>query len=1430
MKKTLVYISLLLFALTGRAQILQPTENSLCENLNFGEGNFNNWTGYTSVYPRNTPGANIGNRINYYYNEGIIDGRHTIITNSEFDPFTCGNVTTVAPGETQSVRLGNGGIGNWGNGVSWQRDYLEYTISVTDANALLVYKYAVVLQDPNSDPGIAPHEDPIKPRFVVTIKDQNDALIDPTCGIFSVTADETVDGFRNCTQGEAQALGGRFNSRGSTIYRAWTTVGVDLRDFIGQDVTLLFETWDCGLGGHFGYAYMNARCDSLGVFQESCGPNDGVSLTAPEGFSYTWSTGQSTQTIDIANAQAGDTVWVDLTTKSGCTSSLYTVLNPAKIEAAFTVSDNQLCAGEPVTFVDSSWSKFLLDDTDIAITDKTWRFSDGTVFTNNTNTATHTFANAGNYSVTLVVENDFGCVDSITKTIKVNSLPVASFDYDSNCEGEQINFESTSLVQDGVINTWQWVVSNTTIGNSDEVGYTFSSDETKAMKLIVGSSLGCIDSTDGLVELWPNPVADFSSDVVCAKTRTSFTNSSTSVYEDAIASYRWDFGDGSPQSTLRDAVVIYDSSRFYDVKLSIVTERGCKHDTTKTAETLELPLIAFDFGTVCVNEQVQFVNNTQSNAAIQSWSWDFGDNIGTSSDQAPVYTYLQNDAFEVNLKAFNALGCVDSLTQILEISSVPTAQFRANEVCVGSPTVFTNQSVVNQNFSSSYSWTIGNQEFADSLTPLYILPTAGTFDVQLKVVSGSGCADSVVEQVVVKPGPLADFTSDTVCFGNATSFDNQSTSTLGSAVAYFWDFKGMAPQRSVENPQAVFGASGVFEVDLRAVQAGCENTITKEVYIKEVPVVNFETAPVCLGVQNQFVNTTQHSTEALTWDWNILTTNTSYSTFEPFFTVNQGDTYDVQLIASAPNGCVDTLVKTFDVNPNPILDFVYQSDCAGEAIEFLSTATVSRGNITNYQWVFNDSLMNNDVSVNQRFDMNGEAKLIVTTSGGCVDSVSKPVVVFPNPVASFEAVNVCFGSFTNFASSSSVSSGNINQYVWDVGDGSLLKTQVNFDHLYQNPGEFEASLAVVTDQGCTDTLKQPVFVFETPEPNFSNSLVCFDTETEFYNSTIDTPSIKQYNWSFGDGNTSEDIEPTNVYNITGLADVTLSVTDTNNCEGAITKQIIVKPKPLPSFDSDIYDGCNPQTISFSDFSSAPLDTIVKWKWDFGNGDTSSNRNPTVYYDQDGVYDVMLEVTTQNGCSNSFTNDSMITIYKLPEANFSFNPTEPTILNARIEFTDLSMDAEFYRWDFGDGRFSSFPNPVNRYDDPGDYDIRQIVTTNFGCADTIVQPIKVEPVFKVTAANAFTPNNDDLNDGFRPSGIGFDPDPGRYTFQVFNRWGVLIFETNDINAEWDGRVNTFEFLNTGKTAQVDVYVWKLTVYDITSKRERHVIVGTVALLN
>lgn len=1402
---------------------------SLCDNINFNNGDFTNWTGYTSVYARDVVGANIGNAIPYYYDEGIVPGRHTIINQNSYDPFTCGNVTTIAPGETQSVRLGNGGIGAWGNGVRWQRDYLEYTISVTPSNALLIYKYAVVLQDPNSDPGIAPHDDPIKPRFVVSIKDQGGALIDPNCGVFSVTADENVDGFRNCTQANAQANGGQFASNGSTIYRAWTTVGVDLRNFIGTDVTILFETWDCGLGGHFGYAYLNAKCDSLGVKTENCSAQGGVNLTAPDGFSYQWSTGQSTQTINIPNAVAGDTVWVDLTTKSGCTSSLYTVLNPAEISANVIPSKNIICSGESINFKDASFSRTLLDNSPITITSKDLRFSDGQVY-NNFEEIDRIFNNPGVYTATLSVENDLGCIDSTQISFEVKPIPVPEFNFTPNCVGGQIDFESTALIASGTITDFDWNIGDATTATGNSTQHTYGENEIKEAQLVVTSNFGCIDSIRKNIAFWPNPTPDFSANPACAGTPVEFLNTSTTEINDPIASFKWNFNDNTQESTLESPKHSYNNSGVYSPKLTVTTQRGCKADTTFDVTVYPNPTVDFEFGRACLNEIMQLDNTTPDINSITNWSWDLGDGT-TSNAEAPVHTYTTSDVFEVSLRGETALGCTDSVSKFLQIATVPAVNFSATEVCIGQPTVFRDLSINSAPDNSTWEWKKADFVFDSIQNPTYIFDSAGTINIQLNVVSGQGCSDSTTLPITIKEGPLADFTADTICFGDLLNFTNLTSSTLPDPIRYSWNFGDGSPNNILFQPAYKYFSADTFSVTLNATQKSCSNSITKDVLVKKVPVIDFTAEPVCQGLLNKFTNLTVFDEPIQTWSWFIEENNQNYAGLEPDFFINNTDTITVSLKATGENGCSDSLLKFLPVNPSPIIDFAFESDCEGEPIVLRSLSTVAKGNITSWEWTLPQGKIESGNLIESVFDTSGtlNVQLKAVTNKGCADSLTLPVSIYDKPIAMFNAQNTCIGNSIVFNDSSTTLNDQIINYTWDVGDGSLLKTQPILTHNYPASNTYLATLMVETDKGCTDTTTQEVTVFDLPQPDFSFPSVCFNTPTQFKNETADTAKIVEYDWDFKNGNQSNTFEPSIAFSNTGELQITLQVTDSNGCKNSIDKTIFVKPLPNPVFDADKYNGCDPQTIRFVDLSNAPLDTLESWSWDFGDGDTTSKRLPTHTFNQPGYYDISLTVTTINGCQNTNTIDSMIHIYPVPQAGFDFTPKETDVLNSKISFFDESVDADLFRWEFGDNQVSSDQNPSNTYVDAGEYRITQFVSTNFGCKDSMSKPVLIEPVFKVVAANAFTPNSDGLNDEFKPAGLGVDPAPSRYTFMIFNRWGEMIFKTNDVNEGWDGKVNTFEFLNTTKVQQVDVYVWKVEVYDITSVPKKHTFVGTVALL-
>lgn len=417
-KKHFLYI--LLFMIPA----LVTAQSDPCSNADFSERNFNGWTGYTSVYPYNTPGTNIGMSGGqypsppYYYKEGIVEGRHTLITKSFPDPFTCGNVLTLPPGEKQAVRLGNGGLGPWGSGVEWQRDFLSYDFTITESNYVIVYKYAVVLQDPVT-PGMTSHTKELRPRFVVSLKDQQNNPLSTSYPPVEFYADSVQSVHTPCRLSEAEKLGVTVANQGDLRYCDWSTGAFNLHGYVGKTVRVMFETWDCGLSGHFGYAYLTAKCNGqMQIAASSCTPGVPVVLTAPLGFTYKWlPSGETTQSITINNPAIGDTAYVELTSPDGFKSSLKTTLFTTYPTADFT-TDSTICKNIPAHFFDKSTGAVYWD----------WYFGDGVISGSRDQNPVHTYGNSLSYNVRLVAKNMEGCADTIIKTINV-CVPAAINSY-----------------------------------------------------------------------------------------------------------------------------------------------------------------------------------------------------------------------------------------------------------------------------------------------------------------------------------------------------------------------------------------------------------------------------------------------------------------------------------------------------------------------------------------------------------------------------------------------------------------------------------------------------------------------------------------------------------------------------------------------------------------------------------------------------------------------------------------------------------------------------------------------------------------------------------------------------------------------------------------------------------------------------------------
>lgn len=825
-----IQVLLLLSANVGYAQ-----KPSACANSDFSTGDFTNWIGHTSIYPYNTPNSNVStSSIPYYYTPGIVPGRHTLITTATPDAFTCGNVLTLPPNEKACVRLGNGGFGTWGDGAGYERDFISYTFAITPSNPLLIYKYAVVLQDPSN----MPHAKSIRPRFIINIKDKSGKLVDPVCGKKEDFADTAVAGFRNCKLAEANKLGVTAPDSGDIVYRAWTTIGVDLRKYIGQDVTIEFETWDCGLGAHFGYAYVMAKCDSLQLRSEACTPSGAVTLIAPDGFAYRWFPGgQTTKSIDILNAKPGDSVYVELTTISGCKTLLGTRIFPTVTKAQFDPNPKSVCLHTPISFTDSSYSYQTLDNSKVPIIDWTWRFGDGT--SSKQQHPSHTYKKAGKYKITLLVTNRNGCKDSITKSVTVETAPVAGFTAEETCVNVSQKLNDISTTEEGKIDKWLWTFGDDNSQSTvQHPTHTFNIAGTFPIKLQVSTTLGCSHDTIIPITILPIPTAEYKATTVCLGQATQFTDlSKTNNPSDPIKTRIWSFGDSSSFANSVNPVHTYLHPGTFPTFLIVSTLNGCVAKTSVDVIVHALPKPNFSATPLCLSTPVKFTDLSGPNAEIIKWYWSFNDKNNSHSDsQNPEFQYDTSKIYYPKLVVQSAYGCKDSIKLPVNIPPLPTVDFDADKykgckpLCVN----FSDYSFSSKDPIKSWVWTFGDGNDASIQAPSHCYNEAGVYTVSLTVETQNTCKKSFTwkDMIEVYPYPVADFEpspTETTESNPMIKFYDHSK----GAVSWGWDFgDDSSATASTKNSYHSYRKPGTYTIWLYVInQYGCRDSISKQIIV-----------------------------------------------------------------------------------------------------------------------------------------------------------------------------------------------------------------------------------------------------------------------------------------------------------------------------------------------------------------------------------------------------------------------------------------------------------------------------------------------------------------------------------------------------------------------------------------------------------------------
>ncbi|WP_341834778.1 PKD domain-containing protein [Chitinophaga pollutisoli] len=384
------------------------------------------------------------------------------------------------------------------------------------------------------------------------------------------------------------------------------------------------------------------------------------------------------------------------------------------------------------------------------------------------------------------------------------------------------------------------------------------------------------------------------------------------------------------------------------------------------------------------------------------------------------------------------------------------------------------------------------------------------------------------------------------------------------------------------------------------------------------------------------------------------------------------------------------------------------------------------------------------------------------------------------------------------------------EWIWNFGDGSpeVRGTSPTVTHDYPNVGDYNVRLVKYDPASCNvyDTAFMPIRV-RNDEATVSfteqRQPPCTALEYEFTNRST-WPAGKPFTdtsfvWDFGDNSPlvrAGMANQTHRYASEGLYTVRLRLVDTNYCnapdEYAI--QLRVAANVVAAFASPD-SACAPFTVQFDNISAGG----TEFEWDFGDGSPiSRDIYPTHTFTQPNRYLVTLRAYDPNTCNLRDTVQRWITIMPGPTAAYTYLPTK-AVENTPTTFTNQSVDAVRYRWDFGDGNISYEPNPTHQYLRSGIYEVCLTAYTEYGCEDTVCQEVQaiVNPLYDVPTA--FSPNGDGINDKWEIKGFGIV----RYDMKVFNRWGQLMFQSNDQRLGWDGRFN-------GTVQPMDAYAFVLNV--------------------
>ncbi len=812
----------------------------------------------------------------------------------------------------------------------------------------------------------------------------------------------------------------------------------------------------------------------------------------------------------------------------------------------------------------------------------------------------------------------------------------------------------------------------------------------------------------------------------------------------------------------------------------------------------------------------------QGGAGSYTYNWSngmTGDTIYVNPATTTTYTVSSNDF---------CASTVPEPTDDATVTIDPTPIADAGPdipYCAGDPVTLVGSG------GNTYEWfDITNNSIVGITASITLNPVG---DVDYRMITWIGaCSDTDFVSITELPASPAAAVGDTAfCEGGTAQLD------VSGAVnsTFSWSPTTGLSDPLIQNPTASPTVTTTYAVTVTS-SSGCIKTDSVQIIVYPFPEVNFSVQDVCLNETSVFTNLSAISSGNIqNFDWTFGDGNIG-SNYNEANVYGSDGPYDVELTATSGQGCVSSLIQSTTIHPLPVANFSFTNDCEDKAIQFADASSVTSGQVTDWYWDFgNQNTSTDQYPASQVYPSDNlyQVQLTVESDFGCMDDTTQTIEIYPVPIANFSFDSVCLGIANQFTDLSDPN-GNypITDWYWEFSDGQEAFV-ANPSVTFLQHGFYEATLTITNSTGCIKTFTLgdavvhplPVSSFDPAIKNCLNDTTWFEDQSSVPTQLND--QIISWAWDFADGNGSTDQNTHHLYSNYGFYPVSLITETDKGCIDTVIHDVEIYPLPEIGFAANETEGCQPFRVQFEEQCSIPAPyNISQYTWNLGDGDGPINTtNPVNVYHTDSLpdlsiaqYTVSLQATSGNGCVNSDTVTSYITEYPKPDALFAAEPWVTDVLNTEFDFIDKSSEnvTEWY-WGFGDGGYSIDENPTYRYDEiVGEYDVTQYVTTQYGCMDTISGTVEIEPIYTFYIPSAFTPDADGINEEFYGDGEGFIS----YTMNIYNRWGDMIFQSNDKDLHWDGSYK-------GKQVQQGTYIYYFYVIDW--KNDDHEYRGHVTLM-